>query len=174
MHSITAKNTRWKYLGMAAMCVPFVFISGLMLIYPKSGSWRETLAAWSGVLFFGGCLLVFLREIFDSRPRIVVDDHGIFDRTLRVGIIEWQDIERAYLNSVAGNAYISLVLTDPEKYLQRAVGWQRKLARLNKHFGAEALNINLQGVDQSPNEIYAVVSERLVNRGIATDPNLHI
>lgn len=89
MEIITANNSRRKYIGLAAMCVPFVAIGGLMLMFPKSGSLKETLAGWAGVIFFGLCLIVFLRQIFDSRPRIVIDESGIFDRTLSVGTIEW-------------------------------------------------------------------------------------
>jgi len=157
MDSITANNSRWKYVGLAAMCVPFVVIGGLMLMFPRSGEWKETLAGWSGVIFFGFGLIIFLRQIFDLRPRIVVDEKGIFDRTLSVGVIEWQDVEHAYLNSVVGNPFISLVLNDPEKYLERVTNSKRKLARLNKYPGAETLNINLSGINKSPAEILAVV-----------------
>lgn len=164
MNALTAHNSRWKYVGMAAMCVPFVFIGCLMLMYPKKGDWGETLAAWSGVTFFGLCLIIFLRQILDWRPRIVIDERGIFDRTLRVGVIEWHDIEHAYLNSIAGNPFVSLVLTDPEKYLQKAIAWQRKLARLNKYLGAETININVGGINKSPDEVLAVVLMRLAER----------
>ena len=166
MDSITANNSRWKYIGLAAMCVPFVVIGCLMLMFPKSGSLKETLAGWAGVILFGLGSIVFLWQIFDSRPRIVVDESGIFDRTLSVGTIEWQDIKHAYLNSVVGNPFISLVLTNPEKYLERAMNSQKKLARLNKYLGAETININLSGIDKSPDEILAVVLNRLINRNI--------
>lgn len=163
MDSITAKNSSWKYIGSAAGCVPFIVIGGLMLAFPKSGGWQETLAGWSGVIFFGFALIVFLRQILDLRPRIIIDERGIFDRTLSVGIIEWQDVEHAYLNSVVGNPFISLVLSDPEKYLQRAVNSPKKLARLNKYLGGETLNINLSGINKSPAEILAVVLVRLLD-----------
>jgi hypothetical protein len=164
MDSITANNSRWKYVGLAAMCAPFVVIGALMLIFPRSGSLKETLIGWLSVIFFGFGLIIFLRQIFDSRPRIVVDERGVFDRTLSVGTIEWQDIEHAYLNSVVGNPFISLRLNDPEKYLERAMNSQKKLARLNKYLGAETININVSGINKSPDEILAVVLKNLLDR----------
>lgn len=116
------------------------------------------------MIFFGLGLIVFLRQIFDARPRIVVDERGIFDRTLSVGIIEWQDIEHARPNSVVGNPFISIRLTDPEKYLERAMNSQKKLARLNKYLGAETININLSGINESPAEILAVVLKGIHDR----------
>jgi hypothetical protein len=163
MNGITANNSRWKYIGFAAICLPFIIIGCLMLVFPKSGSWKETLVGWSSIVFFGFGLIIFLRQIFDSRPRIVIDERGFFDRTLSVGTIEWQDIEHAYLNSVVGNPFISLRLNDPEKYLERAMNSQKKLARLNKYLGAETININVSGINKSPDEILAVVLANLLD-----------
>lgn len=44
MDGITVHNSRWKYIGLAALCVPFVVIGVLMLMFPKSGDLKETLA----------------------------------------------------------------------------------------------------------------------------------
>jgi len=174
MDAITAKNSPLKYIGFAVICAVFVVIGVLMLLFPRSGEWSEMLAGWSGVIFFGFGLIVFLRQILDSRPRLVVDEQGIFDRTLSVGVIEWQDIEHAYLNSVVGNPFISLVLNNPEKYLQRAMSSQKKLARLNKYLGAETININLSGIDKSPDEILVVVLNHIVSRKIDTHQTSNI
>ncbi len=166
MDGLTAKNSPWKYVGLAAICAAFVVIGGLMLLFPRTGEWRETIIGWSGVILFGFGLFIFLRQIFDSRPRIIVDESGIFDRTLSVGVIEWQDIEYAYLNSVVGNPFISLHLTNPEKYLERAMNSQKKLARLNKYLGAETININVSGINKSPDDILAVVLEHILHHKI--------
>jgi len=164
MDAVTARNSSLKYIGFAAICAVFVVIGVVMLLFPRTGEWRETMIGWSGVIFFGFGLVIFLRQILDSRPRIVIDEHGIFDRTLSVGVIEWQDIEHAYLNSVVGNPFVSLRLNDTEKYLQRAMSSQKKLARLNKYLGAETININLSGIDKSPDEILEVIIKHIVNR----------
>src|SRR6185436_4904814 len=34
--------------------------------------------------------------LVDRRPQVVLDDRGILDRRLRVGLIPWSRIERAY------------------------------------------------------------------------------
>jgi len=166
MDAITAKNSPWKYIGLATICAVFVIIGILMLLFPRTGEWRETIIGWSGVILFGFGLFIFLRQIFDSRPRIVVDESGVFDRTLSVGVIEWQDIEHARLNSVVGNPFISLRLNNPEKYLERAMNSQKKLARLNKYLGAETININVSGVNKSPDDILAVVLKRMLDQKI--------
>jgi hypothetical protein len=47
-----------------------------------------------------GVLAIWL--LFDTRPQVVLDDRGIFDRRLRVGLIPWSSIQRAYAEPSGG------------------------------------------------------------------------
>lgn len=115
------------------------------------------------ILFFGIGLIMFPKQLFDRQPRVIINDEGIFDRTLKVGIIEWRDINEAYLQSVSGSEFISLVLTDNNKYLRRTTKTFAKIASYNEILGFETLNINLSGVNKSGKEVLKIINDELQN-----------
>lgn len=159
MALLVVKNSVWKYVFYSFLASIFV-VAGFFILSTEKDFW-STIIGWACIVFFGFGLLIFLWQIFDTRPRIVIDQIGIFDRTLGIGIIEWQDIEHAYLNSIFGNKFISLVLHDNEKYLQRISKPKAKLAQYNKTLGFETINLNLSGVNIKPNEVFDLIIKQL-------------
>lgn len=117
------------------------------------------------ILFFGIGLFVFSKQIFDRQPRVIINDEGIYDRTLKVGVIEWRDIKDAYLRSVSGSEFVSLVLTDNNKYLNRTTKTSARIASYNKALGFETININLSGVDISGRKVLEIINKELVKSG---------
>ncbi|MCB1100033.1 MAG: PH domain-containing protein [Verrucomicrobiae bacterium] len=86
------------------------------------------MAGWLSIIFFGGCALVAIAQIIDSRPRLIIDDEGILDRTLRVGRIPWSEIQGAYIRTISGNDFICLEVRCPEQYIGEAKGIKQALA----------------------------------------------
>ena len=162
MKKFTARNSVWKYAAFSPLALLFVG-GGLVMIF-DSADWLSKTIGLASVIFFGASLLIFIRQIFDSRPRIEIDDRGVFDRTLGVGVIEWRDIEAARQITVAGNQFIALKLKDAEKYLRKVPKWQQRLAGWNRHLGAESININLSGVKCSPDEVLEILNDGIVSR----------
>lgn len=170
MPLLIAKNSIGKYVFYGLLSL--IFVAGGIFILFVGKDLKATLIGWSCIIFFGFGLLIFLRQIFDTRPRIVINQIGIFDRTLDVGVIEWRDIEHAYLNSIFGNDFISLVLRDTDKYLQRTSKPKAKLARYNKTLGFETINLNLSGVNIKSAEIFNLVIKQLTKTRIKSLRNL--
>ncbi len=54
------------------------------------------------LLGFLACGVLAAWLLVDSRPQIVLDDRGILDRRLRVGLIPWSRIGRAYVQPLGG------------------------------------------------------------------------
>jgi uncharacterized membrane protein len=160
MEIVVVKNSIWKYVLYSLLALVFV-VGGVFILFVGKDT-RSTFIGWVCIIFFGFGLLVFVRQIFDSRPRIVIDETGIFDRTLDVGVIEWSDIEHAYKNSMMGNDFISLVLKDNEKYLKKTAKAKAQLARYNSALGFETININLSGVDKPADEIFDILINQIV------------
>ena len=119
---------------------------------------------WIAVLFFGGGSLVLAWHFFDVRPRLVIDAEGIYDRTLGVGTIAWNDIEDAYIGSIHGHDFICLVVHDPDVYLQKLSPVRRKLATANRALGLTELNLNLVGVTVGAEEVLQLIYEQLPPR----------
>jgi hypothetical protein len=164
MPLLVVKNSVGKYILYGLLSL--VFVAGGIFILSVGKDLKSTIIGWSCIIFFGFGLLVFLRQILDTRPRIVIDENGIFDRTLGIGVIDWQDIEQAYLNSIFGNDFISLILRDNEKYLQRISKPKAKLAKYNRTLGFETINLNLSGVNVKSKEIFDVVIKQLTKTKI--------
>ena len=129
-------------------------------------SGEAVLAGWANIVFFGGCTLVFAYNVFDRRPRIIIDDDGILDRTLKVGLIEWADIEGAFLRENAGQPYLCLELRDNDKYTQRLSPLLRRMVSLNRALGFTDVSVNLVGTDVRPEQVEELVRKEIEVRAL--------
>lgn len=170
MPILVVKNSILKNVFYSLLALIFV-ACGIMVLYVRQDLF-SVIIGWSCISFFGLGTLVFLKRLFDNRPRIVIDQYGIFDRTLGVGIIEWQDIERIYTNSIMGSDFISLVLSDNDKYLRRTNKPLAKLFKFNKILGFETINLNLSGINTNSKEVFDSLVKQLTKIKIKNLNNL--
>jgi hypothetical protein len=129
------------------LLVALAFVFGGVFILLVGHDLRATLTGWSSIVFFGACAAVFVVQLLDARPRVVIDDAGVFDRSLRVGVIPWREILGAEVREAAQNRFIALRLRDPHKFTSRLGAVHRGLAQTNTALGFEPLNLNLSAVD---------------------------
>ncbi len=54
---------------------------------------KKGLFGWPCIGISLPMIFIFLWAIFDSRPRLILDEDGVIDRLLGVGIIFWKDIK---------------------------------------------------------------------------------
>lgn len=116
------------------------------------------------ILFFGACAAVFVRMIVDARPRLVFDDVGVFDRTLGVGRIPWDEILAADWVSLNGNHFICLLLRDEAHWLAKLSPLQRRLAWANRGLGFGSINLNLSGLAVDPAVVFSLVQAEIARR----------
>lgn len=108
---------------------------------------------WAGTGLFGWASVVFIRQMFDRSPRLIITSTGITDHTLPVGEIRWADISDSTLTTDEGNAYINLYLLNREKYLTHLSPLQQRL--LGRR-GA-VLVLNLTNLNADAVEVLATV-----------------
>ena len=101
---------------------------------------------WLAAGFFGLCAAVFVWQLLQSGPRLTISDEGIHDRSLGVGLIDWDDVIDAHPTASGGQPFVSLTLQDSEKYLSRRGAAKRKMAGVNKAAGFSDLSLNLGGL----------------------------
>jgi hypothetical protein len=130
---------------------------GVLVLFFDSGRGHTVVGAMS-ILFFGGCSLVFARQLFDARPRVVIDDAGVFDRIMKVGVIAWDDILEAQVVSITGQAFVALHLRNGEKYAHKLSAVERRLAQLNRAAGVTTFHLNLTAIDQDPHVLAALIA----------------
>jgi hypothetical protein len=150
MEKLIIKNSRWKYVLLLIGCIGFVATGIWIVVNGESFGWVP-------ILFFGSGIPVAIWQISDSRPRLIIDEHGVLDRTLGVGRIAWSDIEAAYVRSISGNDFICLELKNPEKYWQKLSKVKRAMAAANRGLGFTDFNLNLSGVDASTHEVFELL-----------------
>ncbi|HEX4924832.1 MAG TPA: STM3941 family protein [Bdellovibrionales bacterium] len=110
----------------------------------------------------GAALLIPLPFLVGAhvQRRLIINDQGIEDSRLGVGVIPWSEIESAALESKYNNIFLCLKLKDAEKFLARMP--HEKRLRYEKHFslGFKTFNVSISGVDVDPIDMLSFVRER--------------
>lgn len=160
MSEIIIKTSIWKSFCFLLICLAFV-AGGVFILFAAS-DWFYFLVGLSSVIFFGLGFVALLRQAADRRPRIVIDEIGVTDRTLGIGRIDWDDIEAAGRTSVFTNDFICLKISNVEKYTERLPKTSKKLIQINKSLGFSELNLNLNLVDMKAAEIQEYVMKHIL------------
>ena len=109
---------------------------------------------WLGVGFFGLGMLLGLRSLLDKKPQIILDEDGVWDRSLRRDRIPWEMIEDAYPVSIVGQKFISLVM---ERRATAELKAASLAARANSALGIEPLNLNIGQIRVDADRLCAAV-----------------
>ena len=155
-------NSRWRtvisFFGSLVL-----FVAGILVIViaysDRNKSSHDATVGWLCTLLFGACAAFHGWRFFDSRPRLVIDDEGIYDRTL--GLIPWSDIQGAYLRSIHSNDFICLDVRDSDRYLQRMSDVKRALASANAALGFTPISLSLSGIVADSNDILELIVKRM-------------
>jgi len=92
-------------------------------------------------------LLIKLIRGQTKEPIVVVDERGVFDRRLKIGVIDWDDIRRIRSYSLSGAQYISLELHSPAKYTARRPFWLGAISQVYRFFGMSTIAISTNGLN---------------------------
>jgi hypothetical protein len=109
--------------------------------------------AWGTIVFFGGIGLLFLRPALDSRPRLVIDDSGVLDRTLKLGLIPWAEIQGACLEFIHGEERVCLQVRNQK-------GSAAKSAP-----GFSEVTLDLTGLSMATEDVLSVIQRRTLAHG---------
>jgi hypothetical protein len=162
MQPIVINSSRGKYILLTIGSLAFV-AAGIVMVTSASASragngWK----GWLGIVFFSACAAVGIWQGFDRRPRLVIDDEGVFDRTLKVGRIPWSAIAGATPRSMRGNHFIALDLRNEEQWIARLAKPYQVMVKGNVALGFAQLNLNLSGTDANPDELLALIRQKCV------------
>lgn len=132
-------KSRWKAVRLLVGCAAFVGIGCFMLGRPDAPQW----VAWASIGFFGLGIPVCFVQFFDRRPQIIVNDVGVFDRTMHHEFINWEIIQDVYLVEVHKQNIICLIVDQAFVPSRRKGKFRQSVATLNKELGFQELNISL-------------------------------
>ena len=137
--------------------------AGLALLGVGAGLLVLELPAWIGwsLAALGGVLvLIQLRALGEEVERVVIDDSGIRDSNLPVGVIGWNEVRAASVQEIGGVAVVALQLHDPERVIRRLPPARQFIARKAIESGLPGVYLTLVGTDGVPEHIAEVINRR--------------
>ena len=145
MEEIKLYKSAWKGIKLMAICLPFVIL-GIFILYKGGAFWVGLL----NILFFGLSIPLGLYHIIDRRPQIIINEIGIFDRTIHRDFINWEIIVEAYPMSISSQYFVCLIVLPSFKPSLKRGKWYRRIAKLNESIGAQELNLNVGQLQVDP------------------------
>ena len=112
------------------------------------------------LIFFGLCSLYSIKKLFNSNPGLILNPLGIIDRSsaVSVGQILWQDLDGINVNWIQGQRFITLYVTNPQKYLQRGGFLKRRINSLNYQLYGSPINISVNTLKINFDELTELIS----------------
>jgi len=128
----------WIALGFAV----FTF---LVLIFVLD---RLTLGLWIVAVPTIIFLVFQVDRAQSSEPLVVINEEGVFDSRLRMGVISWADIRRIRSITFAKALhFISLDLHNKRTYQSRRPLWLRAWSQARRVYGLTPIMITTNGLD---------------------------
>jgi hypothetical protein len=151
-------SPRYLYRKLVVGLVGVAIGAGLLLLHlsPPVG--------WVLVALGGIYALIQLRSLGEENERVVIDDAGIRDSILPVGVISWDEVRGASVQKVGSVEVIALQLRDPERFIRRLPGARQFIARKALEAGLPGVYLTLIGTDGDPGKIAELINGRASSR----------
>ncbi len=158
MKQTTYFNSKLKYGMFLLLSMACVAIGAFMVL-----GGEKILIGWLCIGFFFLGTLICLWAIFDSRPRLILDEDGVIDRYLGVGKIFWKDIKGLSVITAYKNDFVCLQMDEDsnQRYLSNLSPIKRKLLTANVALGWPPLNLDLSGIKGSTEEIFQAIVQQI-------------
>jgi len=143
------------FLWIIAVASAGMALAGLLLVLQGS------VAGWPALIFFGAGTLSIAYQARQRGPRVVIDEAGVFDRTLGVGVIPWPEIQGAFVKRLGTAKFVCLELRDPERLRARLSPIKKRLVDMNRKLGYTDFSVNLTGTDADPDAVCEMILKRL-------------
>jgi hypothetical protein len=118
------------------------------------------LLGWTVVALSGIYALVQLRSLGEEIERVVIDDAGIRDSILPVGVIGWDEVRGASVQNIGSVQVVALQLRDPERFIRRLPAARQFIARKALEAGLPGVYLTLVGTDGDARTIAEVINRR--------------
>jgi hypothetical protein len=121
-------------------------------------------AGWTVLALCGLYALFQLRALGEEHERVVIDDSGIRDSMLPVGVIGWEEVRGAAVQKVGSVEVVALQLRDSERFIRRLPGARQFIARKAVEAGLPGVYLTLVGTEGDPGKIAEVINGRVASR----------
>ena len=132
MEPLVVRLARWRFILLAVLMLPFALI-GLILVVGDDAA-----ARFMGLVFlavFGGLMAFALVKVIQHKPVLILSDEGIDDKRLKLGVIPWGEVVRAYELPYLWYKNVQLQVRNPEPFKRNQPALVRNISELNAAFG---------------------------------------
>ena len=102
-----------------------------------------------------------VRQLSQRGPVIIINEQGINDKRLKLGVVRWSDIEGARMHGVAGAYFISLKVANSQQYLARQPIYIRISNPLWRIFDVSPIHIKVAYMDLSAEELFEMIMDEV-------------
>ncbi|MEO1518665.1 MAG: STM3941 family protein [Bacteroidota bacterium] len=145
----------WKGLRLVAMGLP-LFCVCIWKAQREDVDAMEQLLGWFGSCFFGFGLFVGFFHTFDRRPQIILDEDGIWDRSIREPKVFWEQVRAVHQWGVYGQIFVAVKVDKTFQRRQSKYAWVQPISRLLK---GKDLNINLSQLSVDAQQMANCIKE---------------
>lgn len=149
------------FLGSIAFVVVCIWLWFVADTQPRYDSLYMKAAAIAGVLFFGACGAFACFKFFDTEAGLIVDDQGIVDNSSAAafGRILWDEIIEIRVSVISRQRMITILVTDPEKFLARSSFIAKPLHKANMAMTGSPINIVSNGLAITHDDLLQTLTE---------------
>jgi hypothetical protein len=114
---------------------------------------------WLCGLTFVGILLYTAVRGESTDACVVLDDKGVLDKRLKLGVISWEDIRRITFYDLYNTYYVCLELHNPETYLARQPQWLKLALKSRRLLGMSPFSISTAGLQMDYKTLAGLIHE---------------
>jgi len=109
----------------------FVILGFLFLLVPDfKKSYHPIflqITGYSGIIFFGMCLILGIKKIFDKSPGLIINANGIVDNSsgVSVGLIPWSTVTFIKTAEIVTSKFILIGITNAEETINKQSALKR-------------------------------------------------
>lgn len=161
MSPIHFKRSKFNLIFMFVGSLAFVGLGFFIIIAASADSahWLKWLLGVPTILFFGWTAGTSIQMFYSDVSGLVVSELGIEDSSskVRLGMVPWSAVAAIEVTSVHQQKFISILLHEPEKFVQDLCGISKFIARMNMHFYQTPFHITSNGLVASHDEVHKAV-----------------
>lgn len=172
MKNIEISLSKTKMFLMLLGSMIFVIISIFGIMNPEryiSFIFRNPtfifISSIAGFLFFGFTTYFIIKQLFQCRIGLIINDEGIIDssNSNSLGIIFWKDIKEIDTFKVFNQKFIRIVVKNPNDYIERQTDFKRKLAMANYKTYGSPIQISANTLKIKFDELYKLLQKEFDN-----------
>ena len=167
MEPLLIYSSRWRFVLLTLLMLPFALF-GLFLLVSD-----ELEAKLMGLFFtalFGGLATFGLVQLLRRKPVIVLNDAGIEDTRLKIGVIPYSEVMRAYELPYLWYKNVQVQVRNPAQFQQRQPALMRAMSQLNASMGWTPFVLMMTTTDSSARVVVDYINQQLLRQWPAPAP----